>query len=59
MAKISKNGLHEIQHYLKTSWEALADRLDKDGNLNSVQPQLEMIWKILNNIEQDWEKIDD
>ena len=59
MAKISKNGLHEIQNYLKTALESLADTLDKNGDLNAVQPQLEMIWKIISDIETNWEKIED
>lgn len=59
MAKISKNGLNEIQNYLKTALESLADQLEQNGDLNAVQPQLELIWKIIFDIEQNWEKIDD
>ena len=44
---------------LKTAMESLADRLEKDGTLNSVAPQLSLIWEIINDIEQNWEKIDD
>ena len=59
MAKISKDGLITIKMQLKTAMESLADRLEKDGTLNSVSPQLSLIWEIINDIEQNWEKIDD
>jgi len=38
--------------------ESLAEVLDKNGSLNSVQPQLELIWKTIYDIENNWEEIE-
>jgi len=38
--------------------ESLADVLDKNGSINSVQPQLELIWKTIYDIENNWEEIE-
>ena len=60
--KISKDGAHEIKTHLKTSLESLAETVEKlePGHkiLNSIQPQLEHMFTILFDIENNWEKID-
>ena len=62
--KISKDGAHEIKMHLKSSVESLAETIEKTDKqnktkvLNAVQPQLEYIFQIFSNIENNWEKID-
>ena len=57
--KISKNGKTEIQVYLKPALESIALELEKNGSLTTVQPQLELIWKTIHDIESTWEVIAD
>jgi len=57
-SKINKDGKTEINLYLKSALESLADVLDKNGSLGSVQPQLELIWKTIYDIENNWEEIE-
>ena len=57
-SKINKDGKTEIKLYLKSALESLAEVLDKNGSLNSVQPQLELIWKTIYDIENNWEEIE-
>ena len=59
MAKIDKDGIHIVKTHIKSALETLADTAEKKGLLNSIQPQLEHVFKILFEIENNWEKIDD
>ena len=59
--KISTDGAHEIKMHLKSSIESIAnivEKMDNGKGLNSIQPQLEHVFKILLDIEHNWEKID-
>ena len=59
--KISNDGAHEIKMQLKSTIESIANIVEKMENgkgLNSIQPQLEHVFKILLDIENNWEKID-
>ena len=58
--KISKDGAHVVKTQLKTAIESLADTVEKlepsHKILNAIQPQLEHIFTILFDIENNWEK---
>ncbi len=58
MAKIDADGKHIIKTQVKTALESLANEVEKKGALDSIQPQLEHIFKILLEIESNWETID-
>jgi len=57
---ISKDGAHVVKTQLKTAIESLAGTIEKSepGHkiLNSIQPQLEHIFTILFDIENNWDK---
>ena len=59
MAKIDTDGIHIVKTQVKSALETLAEIAEKKGLLNSIQPQLEHIFKHLFDIENNWEKIDD
>ena len=59
--KISNDGAHEIKMQLKSTIESIAnivEKMDNGKGLKSIQPQLEHVFKILLDIENNWEKID-
>jgi len=60
--KISTDGAHVVKTQLKSSIESIADTVEKlePGHkiLNAIQPQLEHIFTILFDIENNWEKTD-
>tara|TARA_Y100000034_G_C6878631_1_gene402247 strand:- start:889 stop:1074 length:186 start_codon:yes stop_codon:yes gene_type:complete len=59
MAKIDRDGVHIIKTQVRSALETLADQAEKAGALNAIQPQLEHIFQIIFEIENNWEKIDD
>ena len=59
MAKISENGLSEIKNRLKTILDAIAQTLDDNGQLFTVQEQIAAAFEIIAEIERDWEIIED
>ena len=59
MAKIDKDGAHIVKTHIRSALETLANNAEKAGALNAIQPQLVHIFKLLFDIENNWEKIDD
>ena len=59
MAKIDRDGVNIIKTQVRSALETLADQAEKAGALNAIQPQLEHIFQIIFEIENNWEKIDD
>ena len=58
MAKIDKDGKHIISTQVKTALESLAETAESKGVLSAIQPQLEHIFKIIFDIENNWETTD-
>ena len=54
MAKIDTDGIHIVKTQVKSALETLADIAEKKGLLNSIQPQLEHIFKHLFDIQNNW-----
>ena len=59
MAKIDNDGAHIVKTQLRSTLETLADQAEKAGALNAIQPQLEHLFKIIFDMENNWEKIDE
>ena len=59
MAKISENGLSDIKNRLKTTLDAIAQTLEDNGQLFTVQEQIAAALEIIVEIERDWEVIED
>jgi hypothetical protein len=59
MAKIDNDGANTIKIHIRGAMETLANEAEKAGTLNAIQPQLEHIFKLLFDIEHNWERIDD
>ncbi len=59
MSKVSKNGIKEINTFIKKPLETAASILQSKNSFDKVQPMFELVFKKLAEIENKWEKLED